>query len=128
MKEKGKEGAEIYKKEQSMVLGDDRKEKGRRRMAYLTWQTLPNWFKCLDWPPFPTVPIIPKLRSFAMRLYNSALPTLALFGPTEEATVTSAKHPQRQQPTFHLLETLCKPVAEASSLQAPPTDNPPAFY
>jgi len=37
-----------------------------------SWQTLPDWFKCLDWPPSTTVPITPKLRSFAMRIYNSA--------------------------------------------------------
>jgi len=35
MIEKGKEGTEIREKEQSKVLEDDRKEKGRRRMAYL---------------------------------------------------------------------------------------------
>jgi len=28
-----------------------------------SWQTLPDWFKCLDWPPLATVPITPKLRS-----------------------------------------------------------------
>jgi len=33
----GKEGTEFWEKEQSKVLGDDRKEKGRRRMAYLMW-------------------------------------------------------------------------------------------
>jgi len=31
----GKEGTKFWEKEQSKVLGDDRKEKGRRRMAYL---------------------------------------------------------------------------------------------
>jgi len=35
MIEKGKEGTEFWEKEQSKVLGEDRKEKGRRRMACL---------------------------------------------------------------------------------------------
>jgi len=70
-----------------------------------------------------------------MRLYNFALPTLAYFGPTEEATchfckasLKTAAHILLDCP---LLETLFKPVAEAlqlSSLEALPTDNPPAFY
>jgi len=38
MTENGKERTEIWEKEQSKVLEDDRKEKGRRRMAYLTLQ------------------------------------------------------------------------------------------
>jgi len=58
-----------------------------------SWQTLPDWFKCLDWPPFPTVPITPKLRSFVMRLYNSALPTLASLDLLKKLPVTSANHP-----------------------------------
>jgi len=32
---KRKEGAELWGEEQSKVLGDDRKEKGRKRMACL---------------------------------------------------------------------------------------------
>jgi len=35
MTENGTERTEIQEKEQSKVLGDDRKEKGRRRMANL---------------------------------------------------------------------------------------------
>jgi len=72
-----------------------------------------------------------------MRLYNSVLPTLARFGPTEEATChffkaspETAAHILLDCPQLQL-ETLCKPVAEAlqlSSIHAPPTDNPPAFY
>jgi len=53
-------------------------------------QTLPDQFSCLDWPPFPTVPITPKLRSFAMRLYNPPLHTLAHFGPSEVTSETAA--------------------------------------
>jgi len=52
-----------------------------------SWQTLPDWFMCLDWPPLATVPITPKLRSFAMRLYNYALPTHACFGPADSMTI-----------------------------------------
>jgi len=69
-----------------------------------------------------------------MRLYNSALLTLACFVPTEEATCHFCK---ASPDTAHilldcpLLATLCKSIAEAlqlSSLQAPPIDNHPAFY
>jgi len=60
-----------------------------------------------------------------MRLYNSTLPTLALFGPSEEATCHFCKASVLDCP---LLEMLCKLLAETlqlASLQEPPTDNPP---
>jgi len=44
----GKEGTEFWEKEQSKVLGDDRKEKGKRRMAYLTWAHL-RWVSMNQW-------------------------------------------------------------------------------
>jgi len=39
MIEKRRGDSQSFEKEQSEVLGDDRKEKGRRRIAYLIWGT-----------------------------------------------------------------------------------------